>query len=194
MNIENEDKSITTIEMLKEIEHWDDIPDDILLDNGITAHKREVILYPSKTLLTNCDGVKDITEEIIQTVYDMFWTMKLNKGIGIAAPQIGKLFRIIIINITEPVVMINPVIFKNSGKVTVNEGCLSMPGYFQDMKRYETIDVAYMDLDGNANVITASGMQAAAIQHEVDHLNGKTLADALPFSKRLALKFKWKRK
>lgn len=196
--IENElnnlEKKKNIVDQLVDQSSLEEMPDEITLVSGITARRKPIIFYPNKILSKKCAEVKGISDELVQMIYDLFWTMKLNSGIGIAAPQIGELVRVIVIQITEPFVLINPVVIEKSGKININEGCLSMPTYFQNMTRSDNIKVAYLDIEGNANVISASGLQAAAIQHEIDHLDGKTLADALPLHKRLSLRFRWKNK
>jgi len=150
-----------------------------------------ILIYPNKALSKKCSHVDVIDERVKTFALNMYYTMRVNSGIGIAAPQVGSTMRIIAVHVTEPVIMINPVIVASSDKkFEINEGSLSMPNYFQAMSRSEEMSVMYQDIDENPKIATLTGLQAACVQHEIDHLNWKTLVDYLPFSKRLALRFR----
>lgn len=101
-------------------------------------------------------------------------------GVGISAIQVGEPVRIMVMNAKKPYVMINPIISEfMAPKALMNEGCLSIPGYVEQMPRYAGIRVAYFDGDGMGQVVDLSGLDAQCVQHEVDHMNGIMMPDAL---------------
>jgi len=118
--------------------------------------------------------VDTVTERIRTLVKDMIETMRAEQGVGLAAPQIGILRRIFVVEIEENGlhVMINPEILEESGQQTDYEGCLSVPGKTGKVKRPDHLKVKYMDLEGNEQVLEAEGYFARAICHENDHLIG----------------------
>lgn len=144
----------------------------------------DIIKYPNKILSHRSE---DITEDWDPTdfVRDLFYTMKLNGAVSIAAPSVHVLKRLILINIDEPIVMINPTIISKSKETEeIEEGLLSIPGFFYKIKRYSSITVAYRDSEGNHIQSNATGLIAMTIQHEIDLLNGKIFIDKLsPISK-----------
>lgn len=144
----------------------------------------DIIKYPDKRLSQRSE---DIIEDFDPTdfVRDLFYTMKLNGAVSIAAPSVGVLKRLILINIDEPIVMINPIIISKSEKTEeIEEGLLSIPGFFYKIKRHSSISVGYRDSDGNHIQSNATGLIAMTIQHEIDLLNGKIFIDKLsPISK-----------
>jgi peptide deformylase len=158
------------------IDGQDTIDDVVYVDDLVAAHRREIVLAPNEKLHRRSDKVSAIDQEIKQLVLDMYLTMRRGDGIGIAAPQVGVLKRVIVIHLVDPIVMINPVIIhKSEETMSISEGCLSSPGLFKTMKRSAEITVSFHDLDGLVQVVRADGLQAAVIQHEVDHLDGKTI-------------------
>jgi peptide deformylase len=134
---------------------------------------------------------------------DMFETMVESNGVGLAAIQVGVDQRVLIIN--EPneddlqlkentLEMINPVILEKSGSTKYQEGCLSVPGYYEDVERYKSVKVEYMDRDGNSHTIEDDGFLAIAMQHEMDHLEGKVFVEKLSFTKRKRFEKDWKKR
>ena len=131
--------------------------------------------------------VEVVDEYIKQLVLDMFETMKLNKGVGLAAPQVGVLRRVIVIDITgmeeakatkeTKYALINPVIIKAEGEQCIDEGCLSFPNMFGKVKRPMNITVEALNENGKKIKINAEGLLAQAIAHEIDHLNGVLFVD-----------------
>ncbi len=122
--------------------------------------------------------IKNINDRIKILSEDMIETMNENDGIGLAAPQVGVLKRLIVVDIEEnPMVMINPEILEKSGEQIINEGCLSVPNKNGDVKRPEQLKVIYTDLDGNSHTIKTEGLLSVVISHEVDHLNGVLFID-----------------
>lgn len=122
--------------------------------------------------------IETIDNKIRELAMDMLDTMYKNDGIGLAAPQVGILKRLIVIDIGEgPKVFINPVITKSSGKQTCEEGCLSFPNTFGNVDRPETITVEAFDLDGNKIKVKAKELEAVCLCHEIDHLDGIVFLD-----------------
>ncbi len=122
--------------------------------------------------------IETIDNKIRELAIDMLDTMYKFDGVGLAAPQVGILKRIITIDIGEgPKVLINPVIKKTSGKQTGEEGCLSFPNVFGNVDRPEAIVVEAFDIDGNKIKIKAKGLEAVVLSHEIDHLDGILFVD-----------------
>jgi len=140
--------------------------------------------YPAPVLRKQANAVKNVDGNLVKTAEGMFSVMYDNSGVGLAAPQVGMSKRVCVIDIREdgrPVyVMINPRITKREGEeIETEEGCLSVPDVFADVKRAERVEVAYVDLDGEEQKLEAEGLLARAIQHEIDHLNGVLFIDRL---------------
>ena len=125
-------------------------------------------------LVKNCKEVKEITPRIKELVEDMLETMYEANGVGLAAPQVGILKRIFVIDVTgeNPMVFINPEILETSGEQTGYEGCLSVPGKSGVVTRPNYVKAKAFDLDGNEFIIEGEELLARAILHENDHLNG----------------------
>ena len=124
--------------------------------------------------------VEVFDEHLKQMVEDMFETMYKYNGVGLAAPQIGILKRVLVIDTGEEgekLEMINPTITKLEKEVILSEGCLSFPNVFGNVKRYNYTEAEYMTKDGEKKTIKAEGLLAQAIQHEIDHLNGVLFID-----------------
>lgn len=155
----------------------------------------EVIKYPNKILRKKCKPVKIIDEEIKKIIADMLSTMLSNNAIGIAANQIGKSLRIIALSTkNNSIVLINPKIIKKREKVIAEEGCLSFPGLFLKIKRYNYTIVEGLNENNEKVKIEATGLLSRAIQHEIDHLNGVIFIDRLPLFKRIKMYLKLVRK
>ncbi|WP_352419954.1 peptide deformylase [Proteiniborus sp.] len=117
--------------------------------------------------------VDKIDERIRTLVQDMLDTMYKEEGVGLAAPQVGILKRVVVIDIGEgPIVMINPEIIEEEGKSIDLEGCLSIPGKSGKVCRPERVKVEHLDIEGNKNIIEGTALLARALCHEIDHLNG----------------------
>jgi len=142
-----------------------------------------ILIHPDHRLNTRCEAVTEITPDLQQLAADMLETMYDVKGIGLAAPQIGVLKRLIVMDCkrseaTDPVVMFNPVVMTTSrSKMVWNEGCLSIPGYFAKIKRPTKVTVLWTDLQGVARLSDFVGLWAICVQHEIDHLNGKLIIE-----------------
>ena len=143
----------------------------------------DVLTYPDPLLTRIAEPVKMIDNKIKKLVDDMAETMYEAPGVGLAAPQVGELKRIMVIDVSEDKsqlrVFINPEIIKKEGTAVNEEGCLSVPGYYDKVERAETVMVTALDRDGQRFTINASGMLAVCIQHEVDHLDGKVFVEYL---------------
>jgi peptide deformylase len=120
-----------------------------------------------------------LAPEIQRLIPDMFASMHEANGIGLAAPQIGLSIRLAVIEIdTRRLVLINPILdTEGRERILFEEGCLSLPGQFLAIERYETVTVKYQDEHGEDQTLTASGLLAIAIQHEIDHLDGVLIVD-----------------
>jgi peptide deformylase len=157
---------------------------------------RDLVTYPQATLRKKSDSVEEVSEEIKDLIRDMRETMYASGGIGLAAPQIGVNQRVIVVDVTpyqpdlEPFALINPEIISEEGGVDSEEGCLSVPGLMETIKRKEKVIVRGLDEEGNEVEIEASGMLAICLQHEIDHLNGLTVVERLSPLKRGMIKNK----
>ncbi|MCL2873043.1 MAG: peptide deformylase [Betaproteobacteria bacterium] len=147
-----------------------------------------VLEYPSPRLRIIASPVAEITPEIRQTIRDMAETMYAAPGIGLAATQVDFHQQIIVIDVSEEkdslMVLINPEILESRGEVYGEEGCLSVPGYYDEIKRAEAVTVRAMNEEGVYTKFDAEGLLAVCIQHEIDHLHGKVFVDYLSALKR----------
>jgi len=153
-----------------------------------------IIIAPDPRLKTKSELVATIDESIKSLVTDLFHTMYAEKGIGLAAVQVGVLKRVLVADVTwrdedgtpgEQHVLVNPEIVENSADLNVyKEGCLSFPDQFSDVTRPKTVRVRYQDLQGASQEKDFAGLLATCIQHEIDHLNGVTFVDHISSVKR----------
>ena len=155
----------------------------------------EILEYPDPRLRTIAKPVKDITAEINTLIDDMFETMYEAPGIGLAASQVDQHIQLIVMDISEekdsPLVFINPEITVLDGDLEkMQEGCLSIPGFYEDVSRIEHVLIKALDREGKAFELEATGLLAVCIQHEMDHLNGKLFVDYLSTLKRNRIKKK----
>ncbi len=141
------------------------------------------------------DPVSEVTSEVRELVEDLFETMRANEGVGLAANQVGESVRVAVVDIgdDDPVVLINPEITHRDGTDVGEEGCLSIPEIFGDVKRALSIGFTTTTLDGNRIELEATELKARAIQHEIDHLDGILFIDHLsPLKKKMLIK-KWQK-
>jgi len=134
----------------------------------------------AEVLRTKAEAVKDSTAPEIRTlVSEMLATMKAADGVGLAAPQVGRSIRLFVATVNErDFVFVNPVITARSeSKIVFEEGCLSLPGQFLPVERFERITVTYDDIHGTRQTLEAQGFLAIVIQHEYDHLDGVLITD-----------------
>ena len=147
------------------------------------ANPRDIIILPDKQLRLISKPVETITPEIRTLVDDMFQTMYDAPGIGLAAIQVAVPLRLI--TMEEPRVFINPEILASSDELSIyEEGCLSIPEYYEEVERPARVRVRFMDLEGKTREEDAEGLYATCIQHEIDHLNGVLFVDYLSKLKR----------
>lgn len=134
---------------------------------------REIVIYGEDVLTKKCRTVEKIDERVKTLVGDMFETLYKSGGVGLAAPQVGILKRIAVIDLEDdPIVLINPEIIEEEGEQVGNEGCLSYPGKYGEVKRPYKVKVRAMDLDGNIRELKGEGLLARAFCHEIEHLDG----------------------
>ncbi len=150
--------------------------------------KLDIVLYPEAGLREVCTPIPEMNDSLDQLIDEMLYTMYDAPGIGLAAPQVAVQQRLIVMDISEkgddPLVLMNPEIIQSAGSITWEEGCLSMPGIYANIKRPSDILVRGMDREGNNIEVEASELLAVCIQHEIDHLNGKMFIDHLSGIKR----------
>jgi len=139
---------------------------------------REVVKTPDPILNKVCRPVEKFDEKLAQLIDDMFDTMYEQDGCGLAAPQIGILRRICVIDVGDgPIELVNPEIIKKSGKQNESEGCLSCPGVWGTTERPQKVKVRFYDRKGELYEITGQGLLARALCHEIDHLDGVLFTD-----------------
>lgn len=148
----------------------------------------KILEYPNPRLRIRAEEVHEVDGEIRQLVADMLETMYAAPGIGLAATQVDVHRRVLVVDITEdktePLALINPVITARDGVEVMEEGCLSVPGFFEPVERADRVHVEALDQDGSPLQIDAEGLLAVCIQHEIDHLDGKLFVDYLSELKR----------
>lgn len=145
----------------------------------------KVVEYGNDVLRTPAEKVHKVSAKIQKLVADMFDTMYAYNGVGLAAPQVGELKQIFVLDCSTDelpmpkMVFMNPVIVKKSGAIISREGCLSFPEVYTEVKRYETVSVKYMDMKGKTQVMSVQegSLLCRAIQHELDHLHGVLFVD-----------------
>ena len=149
--------------------------------------KRPILIHPDPRLKKVCAPVPDLSDDLRKLGDDMLVTMYDAPGIGLAAPQIGVLSRVIVLDCVKeegetpkPMVMFNPEIVAASDETnTYDEGCLSIPDQYGEVTRPKAVDVRWIDRDGHEQSDTFDGLWATCVQHEIDHLNGKLFIDYL---------------
>lgn len=154
----------------------------------------QILHYPDPRLRNIAKEVTAVDSEIDQLARDMLETMYDDGGIGLAATQVNIQKRVIVMDLSEeknePLFLVNPEILKTDGKERSQEGCLSVPGFYDYVERAEWIQCRYLDLEGKTQEMEADGLLAVCIQHEIDHLDGKLFIDYLSPLKQIRLKKK----
>ncbi len=154
----------------------------------------EIKLFGCPTLRRKCDPVAEVTPEVRALTDNMLETMYGSEGIGLAAPQVGVLQRVIVVDVTSqdpsslPMVLINPETMDADGQVVGEEGCLSIPGVSGDVKRAQHICVRALDREGQSIELTLSDITARVTLHEIDHLDGILVTDRYSTIKRNLLR------
>jgi len=149
-----------------------------------------ILEFPDPRLRRVAKPVDAVTETERQLAADMLETMYESKGIGLAATQVNQGVRVVVMDLSEdrsdPKVFINPEIIERQGSQKCEEGCLSVPGVYAEVKRAENVKVRALDADGEPFELDADGLLAVCIQHEIDHLDGKVFVDYLsPLKRRM---------
>jgi len=137
-------------------------------------------VLPDPVLRQKSKRVRSVDDSIRKLINDMLETMRAAQGVGLAAPQVGTLLRVIVVGVPEEeITLINPQVVRRKGERLVNEGCLSLPGYVGELKRAELVTVKGLNPDGKEIRIKAEELLAQALEHEIDHLNGVLYIDQL---------------
>ena len=164
--------------------------------------KLTIVEYPDKKLREISKEIISFDEKLHKLLDAMYPFMMETNGIGLAAIQVAHPIRALILNIPDEdgeqldenlIEIINPVITHKDGESVYQEGCLSVPRFYEDVKRFETISIDYQDRDGNRKTIDADGLLAIAIQHEIDHLEGILFIDKLSYSRRKKFEKEYKK-
>jgi peptide deformylase len=167
---------------------------------------RDIVIYPDKRLKLISKEVTEFDSELHDLLEDMYDTMVSKSGVGLAAIQIGVAKRVLIINLPEDedegaqqlkeetLEIINPVFIKKEGSCKHQEGCLSIPKVYEDIERAEHIVLEYQNRHGENLTIDDNEFLAIALQHEVDHLDGKVFIEKLSFMKRKKFEKEWKKR
>ena len=167
---------------------------------SLEGKRLPILTYPNPILKKKAIPVENFDRELVHVCQDMIYTMYHSQGVGLAAPQVGVGRRIFVTDVDyerekimdpetrhktirckqlNPSIFINPVIVEKSGEIVFREGCLSLPGLYQEVTRFEKIVVNYQDLDGNVKVWKSEGLMSVCIQHENDHLDGIVFSRAV---------------
>ena len=156
--------------------------------------KLTILEFPDPRLRKKAVPVDVVDDELRTLIDDMFETMYAAPGIGLAATQVDVHRRLLVADVSskkdDPHVFINPVIVAKDGVTVTEEGCLSVPGYYEEVKRAEHIRVRYLDRDGRECEDDFEGLLAVCVQHEIDHLDGKLFVDYLSEAKRSRIRKK----
>jgi len=156
--------------------------------------KLKILEFPDPRLRTKAAPVTVVDDDLRALIDDMFETMYAAPGIGLAATQVDVHKRLLVTDISvdkdDPYVLINPEILEKDGITVTDEGCLSVPGYYEEVERAEHIKVHYLNRDGVGTELEAHGLLAVCVQHEIDHLDGKLFVDYLSEAKRTRIRKK----
>ncbi len=169
----------------------------------------DIVIYPDRRLKLVSEKVEDFDETLHVLLDDMYETMIAKNGVGLAAIQIGVPKRVLIINVpietddeeveTQPkentLEIINPLItYRSEEKIKFQEGCLSVPGVYEDIERHAMVTIEYQDRTGKQQIIEDDEFLAIALQHEMDHLDGKLFIEKLSYIKRKKFEKEWKKR
>lgn len=164
--------------------------------------KLEIITYPDKRLKTQSQDVVAFDEELHRFLDAMYETMISSNGIGLAAIQVANPINVLIIAIPDDndeqskeslLEIINPKIVASQGTQLYQEGCLSVPGFYEDIERFESVTIEYCNRQGAVQTLEAHGLLSVAIQHEMDHLNGKLFIEKLSYARRKKFEKEYKK-
>jgi len=161
-----------------------------------------IVEYPDKKLKEKSVDVTKFDEKLHKLLDAMYPIMMDTNGIGLAAIQVAYAKKVLILNIPQEdgeqpkenlLEIINPILTRKSGESVYQEGCLSVPSFYEDITRFEKVSINYQDRDGNTKQLDADGLLSIAIQHEIDHLNGILFIDKLSYSRRKKFEKEYKR-
>ena len=156
--------------------------------------KLKSLEFPDPRLRTKAVPVENVDDALRTLIDNMFETMYDAPGIGLAATQVDVHQRLLVADVTpdksDPHVLINPEILEKDGVTVTDEGCLSVPGYYEEVERAQQIRVRFLDRNGDSQEMEAEGLLAVCIQHEMDHLDGKLFVDYLSETKRQRIRKK----
>ncbi|MDG2108201.1 MAG: peptide deformylase [Woeseiaceae bacterium] len=156
--------------------------------------KLKILEFPDPRLRTKAALIDVVDDQLRIFIDDMLETMYEASGIGLAATQVDVHKRLLVTDVSseknEPLALINPVILEKDGVIVTGEGCLSVPGYYEEVERAENIKVRFLDREGDEVELDAQGLLAVCIQHEIDHLDGKLFVDYLSEVKRSRIRKK----
>jgi len=164
--------------------------------------KLPVVVYPDKRLKLVSQPVEDFNTDLHAFLDDMYDTMMESNGIGLAAIQVAKAERILLLCIPDEegeqskddlLEIINPKVSNEEGSIVYQEGCLSVPSFYEDIERYEKLTLDYHDRHGKPMRLEAEGLLSVAIQHEIDHLDGKLFIEKLPYGRRKKFEKEYKK-
>ena len=154
----------------------------------------EILEFPDPRLRTVAKPVKEVTGKIVALADQMLEAMYEAPGIGLAATQVNAHQRVIVIDVSEannqPLILINPTVIAGEGEIETNEGCLSVPGFYEPVNRFQHIQFKAIGRDGEPFTTEANDLLAVCIQHEIDHLEGKLFVDYLSNTKRQLIRKK----
>jgi peptide deformylase len=167
----------------------------------------EILTYPDPRLAQQSSPVTEFGPKLKKLCEDMLETMYAAPGVGLAAPQVNLHKQLVVIDIDyessedepptlsnkNPLILVNPKIVAREGEQVCKEGCLSVPGEFEEVVRAEKVTVEYQDVNGKSLVLEAEGYLAVAVQHELDHLDGRLFIDRLSIMKGKSIKKRLKR-
>lgn len=163
---------------------------------------RAIVIWPDKRLKEKSKEVTQFDSELHELLDDMYETMIHANGVGLAAIQVGVAVNALLVNLPnedgeqlkeEMLEIINPKITKKNGEIVWQEGCLSIPEYYDDVVRSDEITLEYQDRFGKRHTLEAEGFLAVAIQHEMDHLDGRVFIERLSLLKRKKFEKEWKK-
>lgn len=161
-----------------------------------------IVEYPDKRLKQKSKRVEKFDAELHKLLDAMYPFMLKSNGIGLAAIQVSHPLEVLILCLPDEegeqskenlIEIINPIVISKEGSSSYQEGCLSVPGFYEDIERYETICINYQDRDGNTKTIEADGLLSIAIQHEMDHLAGVLFIDKLSYARRKKFEKEYKK-
>jgi len=162
----------------------------------------QIVEYPDKRLREKSQRVESFDTSLHKLLDAMYEVMIDSNGIGLAAIQVAYPLQVLILNIPNEdgeqpkenlLEIINPKIISKEGTSSYQEGCLSVPGFYEDVERFESLELEYQDRDGNISTLQADGLLSIALQHEMDHLNGILFIDKLSYSRRKKFEKEYKK-